>query len=148
MAVSFDISWFEEIAQITEDAEWEVATIEVRDPSLVISTYDVATNAYVQTGNPVLFTTQARGIGVRLVTGVSDTGTANPTSVKNFRWQFPHSAYTGRIKPGFQIRVIQADRNPTLLTYMFTISAEDLASSQASRSFECNVDMEVDANWQ
>jgi hypothetical protein len=138
--------WADVIGEISDD--YKNATISLLDPSLVTSTFDVETNAFVQVGNPVV----AEGINarvqpVRLAVDTRASSTGNPSSEVRIRVQIPRTAYSGKIQRGWLIRVTQAERNPELLNLLFMVDSDVNSSWRASHTVEATVSVENDANW-
>lgn len=137
-----------DVAAISESIDFERATIEIRDPSLLTRVTDIKTGTIAYAGDPIVATgVRARGIGTRAVSDATDGTVSDATTVKPYRWQFPADAYAGRILRGWQIRVLDGGRNPRLETMLFTVRSDIQGSNMASRTIECQVDPEAFAQW-
>lgn len=139
-------NWPDAIATVSE--AFMNAIIELRDPTLVTTTRDVETNAVVTTGDPVIATNlEARIQPIRGSMDVSGGQVSNPSGEVRIRVQIPRTAYAGKILRGWQIRVISAERNPTLVDYLFVVDANVNSSWRASNTIEATVNVENDPNW-
>lgn len=119
------------------------ATVDILDPSLVTSTFDVATNGYTFVGNPVIASDiPARVQPVRLAVDQRAGATGNPSGEVRMRVQIPRDSFSGKIKRGYQIRVTEATRNPELENYLIVVDAEVNSSWRASITVEGMVNVE------
>lgn len=135
------VTWADTIASVS--ADYMNATVSLIDPSLVSSTFDVDTNAYVKTGNPVV----ASGIPARIQPirlSVDNRGgtSGNPSGEVRMRVQFARDAYEGKIQRGWQVRVTSATRNPELESYLIVIDAVVGSSWRATTVVEGAVNVE------
>lgn len=149
MAYDFNAagSWAQQIADVSSLPEYQNCTIQLIDPTLQTTVYDVDTGVYAITGDPVLVETQARVIGIRATNDQSGASTGNPTGIKGIRVQFPYAAYPSRVKRGWQVRVIDGGRNPALLGYIFAVESDTFSGNRASHTIDCSVDVESSATW-
>lgn len=141
------LSWSEEIESVSSLPEYQNATIEIRNPLLTASTFDLTTNTFTQVGNPVVWTGRARIIGVRSALDIPGGLANNPTGSKTVRVQIPSSGYNLRVNRGFQIRVTDGGRNPILENYLLVVESDFNSGAMASRTFECSINLEVDPQW-
>lgn len=133
--------WADRIAAVS--ATYMNATVSLLDPSRVTSVFDVDTNAFVQTGDPVVASNiAARVQPVRLAVDVRAGGTGNPSSEVRIRVQIPREAFVGKIQRGWQIQVTASDRNPELLDYLFVVDSDVNSSWRASHTIEATVNVE------
>lgn len=138
--------WADVIGEISDT--YKNATISLLDPSLVTSDFDVETNTYTQTGNPVVAEDiDARVQPVRLAVDTRAASTGNPSGEVRIRVQIPRASFAGKAQRGWLVRVTAADRNPELLDYLFVVDANVNSSWRASNTIEATVNVEADANW-
>ena len=138
--------WASVIEEVSDT--YKNATISLIDPSRVTSTFDVNTNQFVQTGNPVVAEDiDARVQPVRLAVDTRAGSTGNPGGEVRIRVQIPRTAFSGKVQRGWLVRVTAADRNPELLDYLFVVDANVNSSWRASNTIEATVNVEADANW-
>jgi hypothetical protein len=131
--------WADSIANVS--TQFMNATVDILDPSEVVSTFDVDTNAYTSTGNAVVAENiSARVQPVRL--SVDSRGGGNPSGEVRIRVQIPRDSYSGRIKRGWLISVTAAERNPELLGYLFVVDSEVNSSWRATTTIEATVNVE------
>ncbi len=140
------IVWADAIGEVS--ATFMNATVSLLNPSLITGVFDVDTNSFVSSGNPVV----AEGISarvqpVRSAIDVRAGSTGNPSSEVRIRVQIPRTAFSGKIQRGWLIRVTAADRNPEMLNQLFVVDAEVNSSWRASATVEATVSVENDANW-
>lgn len=138
--------WSDIIAEVSDTMKPD--RIELLDPSLVSSTYNVDTGTYVTTGNPVVATdVSARIQPFRVSVDVGANGTGNPSGEIRVRVQIPRTSVTGRIQRGWQVRVLKSERTPDLPTYLLFVDSVVNSSWRASITLECtvNLDNEVSA---
>jgi hypothetical protein len=133
--------WADVIGEVS--ATFMNATVSLLDPSLVTSVFDVDTNSFVSTGNPVV----AEGISarvqpVRLAVDTRAGSSGNPGAETRLRVQIPRDAYSGRIQRGWQVRVTSATRNPELLNFLLIVDAVVNSSWRASITVEATVSVE------
>lgn len=147
MAYSFAANWNDEIAEVSTREEFQRARIRIEDPSLVTKDYDEDTNTWTITGDPVIYpideeTGQARIIGVRWGVQSGGESQANSTTITAIRVQIPQHA-VGRVKRGCKVFVESAP-NMVLGSYIFTVTSDMQGSSDAARTFECALDLDVE----
>jgi hypothetical protein len=133
------VTWADQIANVS--TTYMNATVSILDPSLVTSTFDVATNEYTSTGSAVV----ASGISARVQPvrlSVDTRGGGNPSGEVRIRVQIPRDSYSGRIKRGWLISVTAAERNPELLGYLFAVDSEVNSSWRATTTIEATVNVE------
>lgn len=140
--------WTERIADITSREEYQNAVIQVRNPKLRTVTNDVKTGTVTITGDPVVWTGQARMVGFRSVVDSNKGNLSNPTGNKAIRFQVPRESTLPRVERGWQIRVIDGGDNPRAGDYVFIIESDVQGSNVASRTIEASVDVEVVAGWE
>lgn len=145
---SFTEDWAQEVADISGDSEYQNAQVEIRNPALVTRTYNEANNTFTETGNPVVWSGQARFIGVRTSVAQAAGNDKNPTSIQSGRLQIPYGAYPGRINRGWQVRIVSCPRNQAIEDVLFTVNNDVQGSSAASRTLELAIDVESSAGWQ
>lgn len=135
------VVWADAIGEVS--ARFMNATVSLLNPSLVTSVFDVDTNSYVSSGNPVVAgPINARVQPIRLAVNVQAGGTANPSSQVRLRVQIPRESYSGKIQRGWQIVVTAADRNPELENYLLVVDAVVDSSWRASITVEGMVNVE------
>ena len=149
MAYSFGTdNWADEIAEVSTQPEFQRAVIRIEDPSLLTQkSYDIETGEWTITGDPVIYpvgdeTGQARVIGVRWGVQSGGESQANATTISAIRVQVPQHA-VGRVKKGCKVTVESAP-NLVLTSYTFTVTSDMQGSSDASRTFECALDIDVE----
>jgi len=140
-------TWSDEIAEITGSEEFQRARIRIEDSSLVTKVYDVETAQWEITGDPVIYPLaeengQARIIGVRWGVQSGGESQANATTISAIRIQIPQHA-VGRVKKGCKVFVESAP-NMVLTNYIFTVTSDMQGSSDATRTFECSLDGDVE----
>lgn len=138
----FRKNWFDEIADVTSQREYQRANIRIVDPSLIESEYNFETKEFEYTGDGLVYEGQARVIGVRWGVFSGGESQANSKTLSGIRIQVPQRS-AGRIKTGCQVFVDSAP-NPVLQNYVFTIRTDIQGSSDASRTFECELDSDVE----
>lgn len=149
MAVSFAVeNWADEIAEESTKDEYQQAVIRIFDESqaTLVSEYDIETGTGpVYTGGDIYpvgdETGQARVIGVRWGVQSGGESQANATTISAIRVQVPQHA-VGRVKKGCKVFVESAP-NLVLSSYIFTVTSDMQGSSDASRTFECSLDIDV-----
>lgn len=140
MAVSFAKPFYEIIAETSTRPEYQTAIIRIEGPSLVTSTYDIETGEYTNVGDPVIYSGQARVIGVRWGVHTGGESQANATTISAVRVQIPRGGVS-RVKRGCKVYVESAP-NPVLQGYVFTVTSDMQGSSDAARTFECALDID------
>lgn len=135
----FPETWTDEIAELTTDPEYQNATVRIYDPSLVTETYDISTGVWNVTGNGDLYSGQARVVDIRWGVNRENSDTGNPTTIKNIRVQLPKNIL-GRLKRGMKMVVTSCTDNPSLETFLFSVSTDIQGSNAASRTIEFAVD--------
>lgn len=135
--------WTTEIEMVSNSTEYMNAVVNIIDPSLVQTTWDIDTNTPVVTGNGVI----ASGIMARInwpLRAVTDPGTAtgDPSVVRAGRMTIPWSSYSGVLRTGMQFIVTNGGDNPDLPRYVFRIDEPINGSNSASRAMKISVDGE------
>lgn len=143
MAFDFNTSsWPDRVAQVSTRPEFQRAVIRIEDESLLTqSDYDIETGEWTIEGDPVIYSGQARVIGVRWGVQSGGESQANATTISAIRVQIPQHA-VGRVKKGCKVFVESAP-NPVLQNYIFTVTSDMQGSSDAARTFECSLDIDV-----
>lgn len=147
MVVNFSTDWAQEVTDVSNLPEYQNAVIEIRNPKLIVRTGTLE-SGYTFTGNPVVWTGQARVASTRSSVSAGGTTSVNPTSIKSMRIQIPYSRDFPRIIRGWQVRVIDGGRNGRLPDYLFSIESDVNSSHVASITFDCSIDTESVPNWQ
>ena len=138
--------WAASIGTVSD--EFKNAVVDILDPSLVISIYDVDTNVTTYSGDPVIAAGVAARIQpVRLAVDTRGASTANPSGEVRLRVQIPRTSVTGKIQRGWIVRVTEATRNPELLDYVLVVDAAVDSSWRASITIECAVNVENEGEW-
>lgn len=135
----FPDRWTDEIEEITGGDQYQNASVTVFDPSLLTETYDIDNGTWLVTGNGDVYSGAARIIGIRWGVSRENSDTSNPTTIKNVRVQFPKNA-TARMKKGMKMRVTACTDNPSLETFLFTVTTDFQGSNAATRTVEFSVD--------
>lgn len=142
MAYSFAVeNWADEVASVSTLPEFQRAVIRIEDRSLVTEDYDIETGEWTVVGDPVVYSGRARVIGVRWGVQSGGESQANATTLSAIRVQIPQHA-VGRVKKGCKVYVESAP-NPVLQNYIFTVTSDMQGSSDAARTFECSLDIDV-----
>jgi hypothetical protein len=143
MAYSFATeNWADQIASVSTRPEFQRAVIRIEDRSLLTQEdYDIETGGWTVVGDPVVYSGQARVIGVRWGVQSGGESQANATTLSAIRVQIPQRA-VGRVKKGCKVFVESAP-NPVLQNYVFTVTSDMQGSSDAARTFECSLDIDV-----
>jgi hypothetical protein len=97
--VDFEISWAQEVADVSGDSEYQNATIQIRNPTLLTRVGSITTG-YTYTGNPVVWSGQARVASTRSSVNNGGTTSTDPTSIKQMRVQIPYDAAFTRVQRG------------------------------------------------
>lgn len=149
MAYDFGTSsWSDRIAQVSTRPEFQRAQIRILDPSLLTDEdYDIETGEWSGEGDPVIYPIgdedgRARIIGVRWGVQSGGESQANATTISAIRVQIPQRA-VGRVKKGCKVFVDSAP-NLVLSSYIFTVTSDMQGSSDAARTFECSLDIDVE----
>lgn len=142
MAYDFGTSsWSDRIAQVSTRPEFQRAQIRILDPSLLENEdYDIETGQWSNQGDPLVYSGQARVIGVRWGVQSGGESQANATTISAIRVQIPQRA-VGRVKKGCKVFVDSAP-NLVLSSYIFTVTSDMQGSSDAARTFECSLDID------
>ncbi len=143
----FTDDWAEEIAEVTGESRYQNAKIRIFDESLatLVTPYDIDTGAEaVYTGGDV-YTGQARVIGVRWGTSELNTVQNNPNTLKGIRVQVPFNA-VGRVRKSAKIFVVECVRNPVLEEFIFAVTSDLQGSMSATRTFEAELDGDVEVD--
>lgn len=135
--------WTAEIEEISNTTEFMGAVVNLIDPTLVTTVWDIDTNTPVVTGDGVV----ARGVKARInwpLRAVTDPGTAtgDPSVVRAGRMTIPWSSYAGALRTGMQFKVTDGGDNPDLPRYVFRIDEPINGSNSASRAMKISVDGE------
>ena len=143
MAFNFTTSaWHDRIAGISTLPEYQRAVIRIEDRSLLTQEdYDIETGEWTVVGDPVVYSGGARVIGVRGGGQSGGESQANATTLSAIRVQIPQHA-VGRVKKGCKV-FVQSAPNPVLQNYIFTVTSDMQGSSDAARTFECSLDIDV-----
>lgn len=148
MAVSFATkNWTDPIAAVSTLPRYQQAVIRIEDLSLLTeSEYDIETGEWTIVGDPVIYPVgdedgRARIIGVRWGVQSGGESQANATTITAIRIQIPQHA-VGRVKKGCKV-FVQSAPNPVLQNYIFTVTSDMQGSSDAARTFECSLDIDV-----
>lgn len=143
MAYSFAVeNWADEVAEVSTLPEFQRAVIRIEDRSLLTQEdYDIETGEWTVVGDPVVYSGQARVIGVRWGVQSGGESQANATTLSAIRVQIPQRA-AGRVKKGCKVYVESAP-NTVLTSYIFTVTSDMQGSSDAARTFECSLDIDV-----
>lgn len=150
MAFSFAVdNWADEIAEVSTQPVFQRAIIRIFDKSqaTLATPYDVDTNTGpVYSGGDIYpigdEDGRARIIGVRWGVQSGGESQANATTISAIRVQIPQHA-VGRVKKGAKVFVESAP-NMVLTSYLFTVTSDMQGSSDASRTFECSLDIDVE----
>lgn len=148
MAFNFTASaWHDRIAEVSTLPEYQRAVIRIEDRSLLTQEdYDIETGEWTLVGDPVIYPIgdedgRARIIGVRWGVQSGGESQANATTIAAIRVQIPQRA-VGRVKKGCKVYVESAP-NTVLTNYIFTVTSDMQGSSDAARTFECSLDIDV-----
>lgn len=137
-------TWNGEIADVSEDEEFQNALISIEDPNADKGTYDVASGKWAREGvDTTLYRGPARIKEIRW--GVYQKGEpqANPADRKSVRVQVPHEAFPDRLPTGTKIFVIRSRENPELQSHMIRVNNTFQGSSPASRTYDCSIDFDT-----
>lgn len=142
--------WTTEIADISTQVEYMNAVVNIVDPQLVTysGAWDIDTNTPPTVINDGVI---ARGISARVnwpLRAVADPGTkdGNPTEVRPGRMSIPWSQYSGPLRTGLQVHVIDGGDNPDLPRYVMRIEEAINASDAAARVMKVAIDGEATNN--
>lgn len=140
--LSFDKTWFEEIGEITSDAEYQTCEVEFTDPAKVSVKHnpDTGEKTVVKQPGSVLYSGQARLIAVRRGVNYEGATQKNSKTITGIRVQTPMKSLPFSVVKSMKAVVTSASYNPTLERYVFTLSSDIHGSSAAARTFEFNVD--------
>jgi Family of unknown function (DUF6093) len=133
MVYDFGDSWGAEIESVSSLPEYQNATILLRDPTSKAKLFE----------DPVT----ARIIAIRSQIDSRGNATGNPTGDKRIRVQFPHDAWTTKVKRGTIVQVVDGGRNAMLENSVIVVDADNWSSQQASHTLECSVNVEVVSSW-
>lgn len=147
MAIDFEVDWAQEIADVSGDEEYQNAQIEIRNPELLVPTGNIE-DGYTFTGDPVVWSGQARVASTRTDVSAGGTTSTNPTSIKAMRVQIPYDKDFTRVLRGWEVRVTDGGRNDRLKEYLFMIESDVNSSHVASLTFNTTVDVESQPNWE
>lgn len=143
MAVSFSGIWTDEIASVTDSAEYQTCEVKIVDPlaSEVGSSHDPVTDEWIPGPDlGIRYEGRARFIPVRASTYMGGEAQANATSIRAVRFQIPRSEVAQRIKTGYKIQITAAPHNPSLLEQWATVTTDFQGSSTAQRTIEAMMD--------
>lgn len=151
MPITFTDDWAQEIADVSGDPAYQNATIEIRNPDLIVKTGTepdmITTFTQSVTGNPVVWSGQARVANSRSSLNTGGATSFDPTSMKAMLVQIPYDPAFTRVRRGWEIRVTDGGRNSVLEDYLFTVDSDVSSSQVASLTFHCTINVESDANW-
>lgn len=131
--------WTEEISDVTQSQEYQTAEIEILSPDSD-GEYDIDSGSWINDEPRVRYSGRARVIKVRWGTNNGNVQQANPTTIEAFRVQIPPGEYVGVINRGWNVRVTNGFRTPSLESKVFTVTSDDQGASSATRTLECAVD--------
>lgn len=145
MAVEFTKFWVDEIAEITEQEEYQTCTITITDSELVVGgVYDPATNTYSPvTEDGEVYSGQARFIPIRAGLQQGGESQANATTIRNVRFQLPQFDGPLYIRKGLTVKFVTALRNPSLVGRWATVMDDFQGSSAATRTFTAAMDIDA-----
>lgn len=139
--LSFDgKSWDERIAAKTGQRKYQQATVELVDPKLVDTEYDIETGWSAPTNNGIIYEGQARVIAVRRGTNYEGSLQGNSKTITSVRVQLPGDSLPQTVRKGVKMRVTDSPRNRTLEGYVYTLASDFHGSSAATRTLEFNLD--------
>lgn len=144
VAVSFSKPWYDEISEVTEQAEYQTCTVDIVDPAQVVKTYDRATDTYTVTDDGVVLQgEQARFIPIRAGIYTGGETQANSSTIRSVRFQFqqglPDPLY---IRKGLRIQIKTAPENPSLVDRWATVLDDYQGSSAATRTITASMDID------
>lgn len=137
----FTQDWVDSLSHIPEIGM--VATIKIIQPNRQSSDYDFDTNSYSDTSQ-VIYNGKAR------VQPVRSSGKrkimASDSSIQNYLFSIPVINNNIDLRVKHQVFVTEAELNPTLLNYVFTISEIGDSSNILERTFYCISDQQRENN--
>lgn len=134
-------SWADDISDLTESEEFQTALVQIVDPRLVTSTYNVDTGVKTVTGNGVIYEGRARLKSLRSGLDRTNTNFSNPSTYSPIRVQVPHKDLRDvKVQRGTFVYVVSAPHNPSLDGLKFVITNSTEGASPATRSFYCEYD--------
>lgn len=139
--------WTDFIREISERDEFQTAKIQVRNPKLQTRTTNIKGGTATSSGDPVVWSGEARVVGYRSAVDSNKGNLSDPTGIKAMRFQIPRDSFAERAERGWQIRVTECEENPRLTEYLFIIESDAVVSNQASRTIEASVDVEAVPGW-
>ena len=140
------VEWASRIGAISDT--FKNAVIDLLDPSLVTATYNVDTGLTTYVGDPVVRAgVRARVQPVRSSADIRGAGTGNPSGEVRVRVQLPRLPELGKIRRGWIVRVMSADRNLELDNYVLVVDSVVNSSWRASVTVECSVNVENESVW-
>lgn len=145
--------WAAQIDAVSSLPEFQNCTVEILDPTLITSVYDIETDTFTQSGDGrVEFAdgskqTQARVIGIRADRPNGGAATDNPTGIQSIRVQIPFSQFPGRVMKDWHIRIVDGGRNPALESYLFSVTADTFSGARASHTIHAVVNVESEVSW-
>lgn len=145
MAVEFSKFWADEIAEITEQSEYQTCTVTIVDPKLIAGgEYNPVTNTYSPvTKDGSVYSGQARFIPIRAGIHQGGESQANSTTIRNVRFQLPQFDGPLYIRKGLTVRFLTAPRNPSLVGRWATVTDDFQGSSAATRTFTASMDIDA-----
>jgi hypothetical protein len=147
MAIAFGKQWAQEVADVSNDREYQNALIKIIDPSLVVRSGTIQTGYTYDATNATKWSGQARISSMRSGTSFGGTTSTNPTNIKSMRVQIPYSETFQRVRRGWQVQVVDGGRNDRLTEYLSSVEADVNSSQVAALTFECSIDVESNPNW-
>ena len=149
MPMTFTENWAQEVADVSGLPEFQNALIEIRDPSLISTTFNVklGPSATVQTGNSVVWSGQARVADYRSVLSIGSPTAADPTTYKLMIVQIPYIPNFMHVKRGWQIRIVNGGRNASLEQYLFNVDSDIATSNVGSTTIHCSIDVTIVPSW-
>lgn len=139
----FTSDWADEISELSTLPEFQTAEVEIIDPSLVESEYDIETGETITVGDGVIYSGRARVISSSRGSDAQGSGQFNPTALESVRVQLPREGTTDlAIRKGCFLKVTAAPRQPRLTDYVFTALNDFQGASSAARTIDFVVDMD------
>ena len=133
-------TWDERIAAKTGQRKYQQATVELVDPSLVDTEYDIETGWSNPTNYGLIYSGQARVIAVRRGSNYEGSLQGNSKTITAIRVQLPGGSLPETLRKGVMAKVIDSPRNRTLEGYIYTLASDFHGSSAATRTLEFNLD--------
>jgi hypothetical protein len=136
---TFDIPWYDEIAEVTGTAEYQNAIVSIIDPSLITEVYDDETGDWESTGDGEVYEGQARVIPIREANNRENSDRGNAAAITAIRVQIPQLA-VDRMKRGMKLFVTECPSNPALLSFVFSMKSDVQGSASATRTLQFAID--------